>query len=85
VRVSLTDTLPANESPSVDMLALNEALDRLSRLDPQVARIVELRFFGGLTVEEAASALGASPAAVKRAWSMAKAWLKREMEKSDES
>jgi RNA polymerase sigma factor (TIGR02999 family) len=82
VRVSLGNAVVAREDSSADMLALHEALDRLAALDPQLARLVELRFFGGLTVEEVAEASGASPATVKREWSMAKAWLKRELEKS---
>jgi RNA polymerase sigma factor (TIGR02999 family) len=85
IRVSISDNLPAEENASIDMLALHEALERLSQLDPPLARIVELRFFGGLTVEEAAEELGISTATIKRAWSMAKAWLKREMEKANES
>ena len=56
-----------------------------TKLDPQLVRIVELRFFGGLTVEEAAEVLGSSPATIKRSWSMARAWLKREMERMNES
>jgi RNA polymerase sigma-70 factor, ECF subfamily len=85
VRVSLENVHAADERTPVDLLALHEALERLSKLDPQLARIVELRFFGGLTVEEAAEALEISPATIKRAWSMAKAWLRREMENPGES
>jgi RNA polymerase sigma factor (TIGR02999 family) len=85
VRVSLSEQLPAEQHSSLDMLALHEALERLSVLDPQLVRIVELRFFGGLTVEETAEALRVSTATVKRAWAMAKAWLRREMEKVDEA
>lgn len=84
VRVSLGKADASRKEDSFDLLALHEALDRLALMDPQLARIVELRFFGGLTVEEAADALGASPATVKRGWSMAKAWLKHEMEKPRE-
>jgi len=85
VRVSFENALSAKADASVDFLALHEALNRLVVLDPELARIVELRFFGGLTVEEAAEVLGASPATIKRAWSMAKSWLKRELETSRES
>ncbi len=60
----------------IDILALDEALNELARLDPRKARIVELRFFGGLSVEETAAVLGISPATVKRQWTMARAWLK---------
>ncbi len=70
--------LPAN----VDLVELDHALTRLSRRDAQQERIVELRFFGGLTVEETAEALEVSPATVKRDWSMAKAWLTREVGRS---
>jgi RNA polymerase sigma factor (TIGR02999 family) len=64
----------------IDVLALDEALERLAKLDPELARIVELRYFGGLTVEETAEAAGSSPATVKRHWALAKAWLKRALE-----
>lgn len=80
IRVSISDNLPEKKDSSIDLLALHEALDNLARLDPHLARIVELRFFGGLTVEEAAEELKTSAATIKRAWSMARAWLKREME-----
>ena len=60
-------------------MALNEALDRLAKLDSQQSRIVELRYFGGLTVEDTSEFLGISPATVKRSWSSARLWLQREM------
>ena len=63
------------------LVALDEALSRLASIDPQQARVVELRFFGGLTVEETAGALRISPATVKREWAMAKAWLYRALTK----
>lgn len=63
----------------VDVVSLDQALNRLSRRDPQQEKIVELRFFGGLTVEETAAVLDISPATVKRDWNMAKAWLMREV------
>ena len=63
----------------VDVLALDAALEKLAALDPQQAKIVELRYFGGLTVEEAAEALDISPATVKRHWTLARAWLKKEL------
>ena len=62
------------------MLALDQALERLASLDPMNARLVELRFFGGLTVEEAAEALDISPATLKRRWALARAFLLRELE-----
>ena len=69
----------AGDAPSVDALALDEALTRLASLDGQQARIVEMRFFGGLTVDETAAVLNISPRTVKRDWSMARAWLRREL------
>ena len=62
------------------MLALDAALEKLAALDPEQARLVELRFFGGLTVEETAEAMSISPATVKRHWTIARAWLARELE-----
>jgi RNA polymerase sigma-70 factor (ECF subfamily) len=85
VRVSLDESMKAFEKDSVDVLALHEALDRFALLDPQLARLVELRFFGGLTIEETAEAMETSAASVKRSWKLAKAWLTREMEKPIES
>jgi RNA polymerase sigma factor (sigma-70 family) len=64
---------------AVDLLAIDEALDRLAAMDPQQARVVELRFFSGLSVEETAAALGVSAKTVKRDWSVARAWLRREI------
>jgi RNA polymerase sigma factor (TIGR02999 family) len=63
----------------VDVLALDTALEKLAALDPQQAKIVELRYFGGLTVEEVAEALEISPATVKRHWTVARAWLHKEL------
>jgi RNA polymerase sigma factor (TIGR02999 family) len=69
----------AGHNGDVDLLALNEALDRLAKLDSQQSRIVELRYFGGLTIEDTSKFLGISPATVKRSWASARAWLLREM------
>jgi RNA polymerase sigma factor (TIGR02999 family) len=83
VQVTLDDTLLADRgqksSDAIDVIAVDKALSDLARLDPQQARIVELRFFGGLSVEETADALDISPATVKRHWTIAKAWLAREI------
>jgi RNA polymerase sigma factor (TIGR02999 family) len=65
---------------SIDLVALDAALTRLAELDAGQARIVELRFFGGLSIEETAEAIGLSPATVKRHWAVARAWLARELE-----
>ena len=71
--------------PQADRLvALDEALDRLETLDERQSRVVELRFFGGLTIEETAAALDVSPSTVKRDWRTAKAWLAREMKRMEE-
>jgi RNA polymerase sigma factor (TIGR02999 family) len=66
------------------LLALDEALNRLQRREPRQARIVECRFFGGMSIEDTAEALGISPATVKRGWAMAQAWLYRELKRSGE-
>jgi RNA polymerase sigma factor (TIGR02999 family) len=79
VRVSLTDLTAAMAAPDVDVIELDEALNRLAEIDSQQAKIVELRFFSGLNVEDTATALNISPATVKRDWSVAKAWLYREI------
>ena len=80
-RVTLDDSIAAPRSAGrdVDLLALDEALDRLAKLDLQQSRIIELRYFGGLTIEDTSEFLGISPATVKRSWSSARAWLLREM------
>jgi RNA polymerase sigma factor (TIGR02999 family) len=65
--------------PSVDVLELDEALGRLAELDPEKARLVELRYFGGLSIEEAADVMEMSPATLKRRWNTARAWLRREL------
>lgn len=67
------------DQPMIDLVALDDALIRLEAMDPQQGKIVELRFFGGLTMEETAQALGISVATVKRDWAVAKAWLHREL------
>lgn len=81
--VSLDDVHSARGAPSeasrLDVLVFDEALDRLAALDESQARIVELRYFGGLNIEETAEALDVSPATVKREWAIARAWLRREL------
>jgi RNA polymerase sigma-70 factor, ECF subfamily len=79
-RITLDERLLPGGEQSIDLLALDEALERLAALDPEQARLVELRFFGGLTVEETAAAMDISPATVKRHWTIASAWLARELE-----
>jgi RNA polymerase sigma factor (TIGR02999 family) len=79
--VTLDDDTPvgAAEPPPDEILAVDEALERLAALDPRQARLVELRYFAGFTIEEAAELLGVSPATAKRDWAMARAWLQREL------
>ena len=78
-QVSLEDALAIAAEPDADLVALDEALVELAQLDPRKARIVELRFFGGLSVDETASFLDISPATTLREWNKAKAWLYREL------
>ena len=78
-RVPLDDVELAGGTVDIDLLALDEALTRLAAIDPQQSRVVELRFFGGLTMEETAEVMRISPATVGREWRMAKAWLFAEM------
>jgi len=77
--LTLDDASALIKGRAVDLLALDDALEGLARLDPQQSRIVELRFFGGLSIEETADVLGLSTATVKRHWSTARVWLYREM------
>jgi RNA polymerase sigma factor (TIGR02999 family) len=79
VAVISLDGQSITAAPSVDFEALDQALERLAGADPQQCRIVELRFFGGLSIEETAEALGISPATVKRDWTTARAWLHHEL------
>jgi RNA polymerase sigma-70 factor (ECF subfamily) len=84
-RVTLTDTIAAASHEDALLPALDEALSRLDAIDPEQAKIVELRYFAGLSIEETAAALGLSPATVKRRWTMARAWLFRELTGGAES
>jgi RNA polymerase sigma factor (TIGR02999 family) len=74
-RVPLNEELVVSGSRHVELVALDEALEELSALDPKLGRVVELRFFGGLSIEETAEVEGLSPATIKRNWNVAKAWL----------
>ena len=82
-RVTLDAALDIQQRTDVDVVALDGALDRLSELDPQQSRIVELRFFAGLTIEDTSEVMGISPATVKRDWTSARAWLHREIARSE--
>ncbi len=75
----LAEQVAAAERPLDDLLALNDALARLEAVDPRKARVVECRFFGGMSLDETAEALGSSPATVSRDWAFARAWLHREL------
>src|SRR5262245_17970550 len=79
LKVSLDEAAALSDQKNADLLALDEALDRLAKQDPQQSRVVELRVFGGLSVEETAAALSISPRTVKREWSMARAWLHQQL------
>jgi RNA polymerase sigma factor (TIGR02999 family) len=81
-QVSLDDALVVTSAHSTDLMALDDALTALSQLDPRQSKVVELRFFGGLTEEETAEVLGVSSRTVRTDWSMAKVWLLRELGKS---
>jgi RNA polymerase sigma-70 factor, ECF subfamily len=77
--VTLSEAVALPKQRELDLMALDSALQELSRIDPQQAQIVEMRFFAGLSIEETAQSLGISAATVKRDWAMARAWLFREM------
>jgi len=79
-RIELDDAMSLSDERDVDVLAVDESLKELAKFDEQQSRIVEMRFFGGLTIEETAHVIGKSPATVKREWSMAKAWLRRKLQ-----
>ena len=79
IRVSLDEAVNFFEKAEVDLAALDEALNELAALDPQQTQIVELRFFGGLTIDEVSEVLEISPATTKREWDSAKLWLRRRL------
>jgi RNA polymerase sigma-70 factor, ECF subfamily len=79
----LDDDLLPGFQPSDDLLAVDDALSKLAQLDPRQAQLVELRFFGGLSVDEAADTLGISKRTAEREWTMVRAWLRRELSESD--
>jgi RNA polymerase sigma factor (TIGR02999 family) len=79
IAITLDEAIPGRDDKSIDLLTLDDALCKLAQLDPKQSEIVELRYFGGLTVEETAAVMGISPATVKRWWELSRAWLRREM------
>ena len=78
-QVTLSEVAATDPAPDLDVLELDDALRRLAEIDPDKARLVELRYFGGLSIEEAAEVLEISPATLKRHWNTARAWLRREL------
>jgi RNA polymerase sigma factor (TIGR02999 family) len=83
LKVTLSAALDVSDQPAVDVLAIDEALTRLSLLDRQQGQVVELRFFGGLSIDETSQALSISAATVKRDWTTARAWLRRELDRAE--
>lgn len=83
IQVSLVEAAHVPTPERADVLALDEALERLAELDPRKSRIVEMRFFGGLSLEETAEALGVSVGTVRRDWTLARVWLFRELQQRD--
>lgn len=79
-RVAFDERLMVSQDPPADLLSVHEALERLEAVDARQGQVVELRFFGGLSVEETATVLGVSPVTVERDWRSAKAWLRRELQ-----
>jgi len=82
-QLALDPQMALPHTRAVDLVALDDALNRLTSLDPQQSRLIELRFFGGLSIEETSVVLGVSPATVKREWATARAWLQRDMKNRD--
>lgn len=83
-KVFLEEAEVVSKGKAPDVIAVDEALTRLAKVDPQQAQLVELRFFGGLDLDEAAAVLGVSRTTVKRNWNLAKAWLARELRRGEE-
>jgi RNA polymerase sigma factor (TIGR02999 family) len=79
IHLALDEALDEAEAQDADLIALDDALTSLASFDSRQSRIVELRYFGGLTIEETAEAIGVSPATVEREWNLARAWLRREL------
>jgi RNA polymerase sigma factor (TIGR02999 family) len=81
LKLELTEAMSAQKPQNIDLIVLDDALNQLAQLDPQQSRIVELRYFGGLSIEETAEIIGISRTTVKREWATARAWLRREVTK----
>jgi RNA polymerase sigma factor (TIGR02999 family) len=82
-KLEINDAVSAQKTQSVDLIALDDVLNELAELDPQQSRIVELPFFGGLSIDETAEIVGVSPTTVKREWTTARAWLRRKVERPE--
>jgi RNA polymerase sigma factor (TIGR02999 family) len=82
IKLELSEAMGLQKAPNVDLIALDNALNQLAKLDPQQSLIVEIRFFGGLSIEDTADIIGVSPTTVKREWATARAWLRREVGKA---
>jgi RNA polymerase sigma factor (TIGR02999 family) len=82
-RVTLDEERVGSAQPGADIIALDEALDALTAIDPRKSQVVEMRYFGGLSIEETAEVLGVSVRTVKRDWTMARLWLRRELKKTE--
>jgi RNA polymerase sigma factor (TIGR02999 family) len=83
IKLELNDAMGAQKPQNMDLVALDNALNELAKLDPQQSRIVELRFFGGLSIDDTAEIVGVSPTTVKREWATARAWLRREVRRAE--
>ncbi len=83
IHVSLDEAMIVSREPGPDVIALDDALTTLATFDPRKSKVIELRFFGGLSVEETAEVLGVSPVTVMRDWGLAKIWLLRELDKRE--
>ena len=84
LKLELQEGMVEQKSQNVDLIALDNALNELARLDPQQCKVVEMRFFGGLSIEDTAEVLGISQTTVKREWATARAWLRREVGRAEE-
>ena len=82
-RITLNESMDGGPNRDIDVLALNDALEKLEKLDPRQAKVVELRFFGGLSVEQSADMLDVSPRTIEQDWRMARAWLRRELSEGE--
>ncbi len=83
IKLELNDAISSPKPQNMDLIVLDDALNELAKLDPQQSRIVELRFFGGLSIDDTAEIVGVSPTTVKREWATARAWLRREVRRTE--